>query len=142
MILSNIYPVDTGRKLNVQKTFRRRPGRLLNISYTFNLCPVFNGYNRFFGKSKYGLNPLPISVKMIMIDIYQGPKYTSDNLSSINIPWSIYPNPKKQESFLSSVRWFLAKLSSRLNHLKKVNIKQKSRNLQLPLFILNSSIKL
>ena len=26
-----IIPVDTGRKLNVHKTFRRRPGRLLNV---------------------------------------------------------------------------------------------------------------
>ena len=24
-------PVDTGRKLNVQKTFRRRPERLMNV---------------------------------------------------------------------------------------------------------------
>ena len=36
-------PVDTGRKLNVQKTFRRRPGRLLNVLYTFNLLPVPTG---------------------------------------------------------------------------------------------------
>ena len=36
-------PVDTGRKLNVQKTFRRRPGRLLNGLYTFNLLPVPTG---------------------------------------------------------------------------------------------------
>ena len=34
------YPADTGRKLNVHKTFRRRPGCLLNILCTFNLCPV------------------------------------------------------------------------------------------------------
>ena len=33
-------PVDTGRKLNVHKTFRRRPGRLLNVLYLFNLRPV------------------------------------------------------------------------------------------------------
>ena len=33
-------PVDTGHKLNVHKTFRRRPGRLLNVLYTFNLRPV------------------------------------------------------------------------------------------------------
>ena len=26
------YPVDIGHKLNVHKTFRRRPGRLLNTS--------------------------------------------------------------------------------------------------------------
>ena len=36
-------PVDTGRKLNVHKTFRRRPGRFLNVLCTFNLCPVFTG---------------------------------------------------------------------------------------------------
>ena len=34
------YPVDTGRKLNVHKTFRRRPGYLLNALFTFNLRPV------------------------------------------------------------------------------------------------------
>ena len=36
-------PVDTGRKLNVHKTFGRRPGRLLNILCTFNLRPVSTG---------------------------------------------------------------------------------------------------
>ena len=35
-------PVDTGRKLNVHKTFRRRPGRLLNFLCTFNIRPVAN----------------------------------------------------------------------------------------------------
>ena len=33
-------PLDTGRKLNVHKTFRRRPGCLLNVLCTFNLRPV------------------------------------------------------------------------------------------------------
>ena len=33
-------PIDKGRKLNVHKTFRRRPGPLLNVLYTFNLRPV------------------------------------------------------------------------------------------------------
>ena len=32
--------MDTGRKLNVQKTYRRRPGSLLNVLCTFNLRPV------------------------------------------------------------------------------------------------------
>ena len=36
-------PVDTGRKFNVHKTFRRRPGRLLNVLCTFNLRPVSMG---------------------------------------------------------------------------------------------------
>ena len=36
----NTFPLDTGPKLNVHKTFRRRPGRLLNVLCTFNLRPV------------------------------------------------------------------------------------------------------
>ena len=36
-------PVDTGRKLNVHNTFRRRPGRLLNVLHECNLCPVSTG---------------------------------------------------------------------------------------------------
>ena len=28
------FPVDTGRKLNVHKTFRRRPGRLMDVQFT------------------------------------------------------------------------------------------------------------
>ena len=37
------FPVDTGRKLNVHQTFRRRPGRLLNVLCTFSLRPVSIG---------------------------------------------------------------------------------------------------
>ena len=36
-------PVDTGHKLDVHKTFRRRPGRLLKVLCTFNLRPVSTG---------------------------------------------------------------------------------------------------
>ena len=36
-------PVDTGRTLNVHKTFRRRPVRLLNVLCTFNIRPVSTG---------------------------------------------------------------------------------------------------
>ena len=35
--------LGTGRKLNVHKTFRRRPGRLLNVLYMFNLRYVSRG---------------------------------------------------------------------------------------------------
>ena len=38
------YPVDTGRKLNVHQTFRRR---LLNVLCTFHLYPVSTGYTLF-----------------------------------------------------------------------------------------------
>ena len=38
-------PLDTGRKLNVYRTFRRRSGRLLYALFTFNFCLVFKvGY--------------------------------------------------------------------------------------------------
>ena len=38
-----IIPVNTGRKLNVHKIFRRRPGRLRNVLCTFNLRSVSTG---------------------------------------------------------------------------------------------------
>ena len=37
---SHTILVDTGRKLNVHKTFRTRPERLLNVLCTFSLRPV------------------------------------------------------------------------------------------------------
>ena len=37
------FPVDTGHKLNVHKTFGRHPGRLLNFLCTFTLPPVSTG---------------------------------------------------------------------------------------------------
>ena len=43
ILLKILDPVDTGRKLNVHKTFRRRPGRLLNVLCMFNLRPVSTG---------------------------------------------------------------------------------------------------
>ena len=36
-------PIDTGRKLNVLKASRRRPGCLLNVLCTFNLRPLSTG---------------------------------------------------------------------------------------------------
>ena len=42
-VIADLNPVDTGRKLNVNKSFRRRPGRLLKVSCMFNLCPVSTG---------------------------------------------------------------------------------------------------
>ena len=35
--------IDTGRKLNVHKTFIRLPGRVLNVLCTFSLRPVSAG---------------------------------------------------------------------------------------------------
>ena len=46
---SSHLSLDTGRKLNVRKTFRRRLGRLLDVLYTFNLSRVsgVNGLKHF-----------------------------------------------------------------------------------------------
>ena len=44
--VESFYPVDTGRELNVHKTFRRSPGHLLKVLYTFNLRPVSTGYKK------------------------------------------------------------------------------------------------
>ena len=41
------FSVDTGCKLNVYKTFRRRPGLLLNVLCMFNLRPVSTGFIAF-----------------------------------------------------------------------------------------------
>ena len=54
-----IRTVDTRRKLNVQKTYRRRPGRLLNVLCllnvlrTFNLCPVSTGQEPELGIQEF-----------------------------------------------------------------------------------------
>ena len=44
MIISMcVYPLGIGRKLNVNKTFRKFPGRILKVSPTINLRPVSRG---------------------------------------------------------------------------------------------------
>ena len=40
-LINWIFPLDTGNKLNVHKTFGRRPGCLLNVLCTFNLRSLF-----------------------------------------------------------------------------------------------------
>ena len=52
-------PVDTGRNLNVHKTFRRRPGCLLNVLCTFNLRPVSTGI-LFFPDGFFSINLKPL----------------------------------------------------------------------------------
>ena len=45
-------PVDTGRKLNTHKTFRKHTGRLLNVLCTFNSRPVSTGLIRITPKEQ------------------------------------------------------------------------------------------
>ena len=51
-------PVDTGRKLNVYKTFRRR---LLNVLCTFNLRPVSTGIG-YMSQERLWKLTLPVSI--------------------------------------------------------------------------------
>ena len=49
MAIKALNLVDTGRKLNVHKTFRGRTGRLLNVLCTFNVHPVSTGKHALEG---------------------------------------------------------------------------------------------
>ena len=57
-------PVDTGRKLNAHKTFRRRSGRLLNVLCTFSLRPVSAGTSSVFHVETTWKRPLPQRLKV------------------------------------------------------------------------------
>ena len=63
-----VFPVDTGRKLNVCKTFRRRPRRLLKVLCTFNYVLCLRGWTC-----------LPTSFS----SLYLKNKYFSPNISHL-----------------------------------------------------------
>ena len=48
--MSEIVPFDTGRRLSLHKTLRRRLEQLLSIICTFSLCPVSQGDGAWSGK--------------------------------------------------------------------------------------------
>ena len=59
------YPVDTGRKLNVHKRFRRRPERLLNDLYAFNLRLVSTGYKcDIYYKVRCNISPVSLKFRL------------------------------------------------------------------------------
>ena len=63
-------PVDTGRKWNVHQTFRRRPGRLLNVLCTFSLRPVSTGLAVFLKYSQITENCETLSIfEILFFDI-------------------------------------------------------------------------
>ena len=63
--------VETGHKLNVHMTFRRRPGRLLNVLYTFSLRSV----SRQVGPGGRLLAVNYFRKKISIADIRLGSKY-------------------------------------------------------------------
>ena len=57
---------DTGRNLNVHKTFRRRPGCLLNVLCTFNLRPVSMG--EFTQKNSSSPEKVDVTLKVAPLE--------------------------------------------------------------------------
>ena len=83
--LRNGFPVDTGRKLNVHKTFRRCPGRHLNFLYTFNLHPVSTGLsNKFRVKNREWMCQ---KLKTIKFGRIKGVNHSKYNFSLLEPPF-------------------------------------------------------
>ena len=97
-------PVDTGRKLNVHKTFRRRPWRLLNVLCTFNLRSVSTGMGEGSVKNNFTLfELLSITFSMLIFFLFltiwrqklHEPLFTPPSPSTILLKFirSFYPPP-------------------------------------------------
>ena len=78
-VMENL-PLDTGRKLNVHKTFRRRPKRLLNVLCTFNLRPVSTGKTIRFVRGRRKAwqvkmcrsSPPPVFLSLVLTGVLSG----------------------------------------------------------------------
>ena len=79
-------PVDTGCKLNVHKTFRRRPGRLLNVLCTFNVRPVSTGVLQYF--SLYRLEA-SIFLRAIVLQTYSPAECINSPMYRVESPTSL-----------------------------------------------------
>ena len=83
-------PVDTWSKLNVQKTFRRRPGRLLNVLCTFSLRCV----SRQVGPGGRLLAVNYFRKKISIVDIRLGSKYVSEYNTNLFLLAFLFAIPK------------------------------------------------
>ena len=63
-LLNKVYFLDTERKLNACKTFRRRPGGLLNVLCTSSLRPLSRGSLQVRVVLLRHLTPLPEKYKV------------------------------------------------------------------------------
>ena len=75
--------VDTGRKLNVHDTFRRRPGGLLNVLCTFNLRPVSAGAVFLFTSKNIATLEIETYVSQMLDHFY--PLLALDTLNNFGI---------------------------------------------------------
>ena len=64
-------PIDTGRKLKVYKTFRRRLGYLLNVLCKFDLRPVSagKGNEQRNNSNEHTKRCIPTSAKQLMTEL-------------------------------------------------------------------------
>ena len=85
-----VPPADTGRKLNVHKTFRRSPVRFLNVLYTFNLRPVSTGTRSVYYFTGYGNIPTRL-IKLVA-------EFLVSSLAFVIIP--LRDNPTKLSNTL------------------------------------------
>ena len=70
------FPADTGRKLDVHKTFRRRPERLLNVLCTFNLRSVSTGVAvQFFFVQRININKMVSCTKTSLRKLFLKHRY-------------------------------------------------------------------
>ena len=70
--------LDTKRKLNVHKTSRRRPGRLLNVLCTFNLRVVSTAY----GYIIFFVTMVNVFIRFNYIDVLTLVKFYRNKFSS------------------------------------------------------------
>ena len=95
------YPVDTGRTLDVHKTFRIRPGGLLNVLCTFSLRVESTGYGvhtrpRTFETSIFLDH---VIVSMIFYKLNHGPTLTSPKfirVLQLTVVVNIFENHSKK----------------------------------------------
>ena len=118
-------PADTGRKLNVHKTFRGRPGRLLNVLCTFNLRPVsmrwsLPAFYKSFEKSKSKWLTPQFQYILIVLNMDTQEKQTvqkfrskdilkfdlsEKSLKLVSTPHFVYNFPWKSFPMLHSINW-------------------------------------
>ena len=89
------YLLDTRRKLNVQRTFRRCPGRLLNVFYKFISPPVSRGYKNIFTQCWY-----LIGEKLGMQKLYRWKVLIKFNVPSFQIIKKMVQENKKQSCLI------------------------------------------
>ena len=95
-------------------TFRRRPGRLLNVLCTFNLRPVSTGYLEPSRKSTMG-HLCENHKKSFIVDVQLGSKYASGISSAVGKVYRMSVFIECRKSTLSSKKIVIGFLVTGIN---------------------------